>query len=122
MTTGSSGNVREDGGVLMVEMSVGHVVTRVGRSLVRRDLDTKWTVSVVALESVYVSRARRPLMAIPVVEPPESYVQLNCQSTVLTVVVPLDQCTDVETKRGTLGVSESPEVAVNGTYRMKLSQ
>ena len=37
-------------------------------------------------------------------------------------VVPPDQCTDVETKRGTRGVSESPEVAVNGTYRMKLSQ
>ena len=62
-------NVEEDVGVLMVEMNVGHVVTRVGRSLVRRDLDTKWTVSVVALENVYVSRAGRLLMAILVGEP-----------------------------------------------------
>ena len=75
-------NVGEDVDVLMVGMNVGHVVARVGRSLVRRDLDTKWTVSVVALENVYVSRVCRPLVAMLVGEPPETYVQLNCQSTV----------------------------------------
>ena len=75
-------NVGRTLAALMEEMNVGHVVTRVGRSLVRRDLDTKWTVSVVALENVYVSRVCRPLMAILVVGPREWYVQLNCQSTV----------------------------------------
>ena len=75
-------NVEEDVGGLMVEMNVGDVVAMAGRSLVRHDLDTKWTVNVVALENVYVSRVCRPLVAMLVGEPPETYVQLNCQSTV----------------------------------------